>query len=388
MMFSLKLFFFKLFKQLYFLNCSASTTFKKLSAVLNLLRGTPLIYRQILSTCLILSLLILSTPWAQETPQFREKKKFIQELDKISKPEEPRLIERRFVVKEGLFFLKPTFGTNFTYFEDSIGDRIRQISQNVQLYHTQNISFFYGVDLVKFEEEEVQNIYLTTDWLEFRASFSENFSTALYYGFKDYHNGGGDEHEFSVRINHILNEKLLTTLEISHSDVTQNNPAILENLEVTQGNALFEWLQTDQLSFQGGYVFYDYSDHNFSNTWYLGAKYIWWDYPIVTTSYQYAYNTFNFPSDFYFSFDKFQIHTIDFAWEQNINDDFGYAFRNNITTDNADRGAWASQLTAEVFIAPHPDIFVFLQYAYYDGEVLKGKSFTSNTVFASFSISF
>lgn len=321
--------------------------------------------------------------------QEREKAAFVKELEKATqlKKEAGKKVAPK-GKKDGLLFLKPTVGASFIYFEDSIDDRIRQMTETVQIYHSDNQSFVYGNDQAKYEDRGSPNIYLETNWVNWRTSFSENLSTDLFYGFKDYHNGGGDEHVYTAKLNHILKDKLLTTLDFSHFDVTQNNEAILRNLEVNRSGALFEWLQTEKLSFQWGYLHSAFSDNNDANNFYGGANYIWLDFPIVETTYQYSYTTFDSASPFYFSFDGFQNHLISFNWEHNVTKQFGYALRARYTNDNVGREAWASQLIGEIFMAPTPSIFFFAQYAYYDSEVFDGKSFTSNWIYLTCSISF
>lgn len=321
--------------------------------------------------------------------QEREKAAFVKELEQatqLKKEAAKKVTPKR--KKDGLLFLKPTVGASFIYFEDSIADRIRQMTETVQIYHSDNQSFVYGNDQAKYEDRGSPNIYLETNWVNWRTSFNENLSTELFYGFKDYHNGGGDEHVYTTKLNHIFKDKLLTTLDFSHFDVTQNNEAILRNLEVNRSGALFEWLQTEKISFQWGYFHSAFSDNNDANNFYGGVNYIWLDFPIVETNYQYSYTTFDFDSPFYFSFDGFQNHLISFNWEHNVTKQFGYALRARYSNDNVGREAWTSQWIGEIFLVPLTDIFLFVQYAYYDSEVLDGKSYTSNLIYVTFSVRF
>lgn len=343
----------------------------------------------------LVALLFLSSSLAQEAQQQvevrqqkelqREKEQYIKELEK---PLVKKTEKKKKAKEEGLLKGKPTFGNSFIYFEDSIDDRIRQMTNSVLLYHSEDHSIIYGQDQTKYEDRGTPNIYSQTYWIEWRTSHNENLSTSAYYGFKDYHNGGSDENIFLFRLNHIWKDKLLTQLLVDHQDITQNNEAILENLEVTRYASFFEWLHSEKLVFQWGYMYGNYSDHNDSDLYYGGATITWLDFPIIKTSYQYSYTRFGFESPFYFSADRFQNHLISFAWEHNVSKQFGYALRNRVTNDDIGREAWASQLIGELFLAPRPNIFIFAQYAYYDSEVLDGKSFTSNSIFLTTSITF
>ncbi len=322
--------------------------------------------------------------------KFREKESFLKELQDVPTLEEIQKETEAEKIEEEKFFKRyfSGAGIGYLYFEDSDEDRTRQVTERVELYRSDRVLATYGNDLVKFEDRGSPNIYLNTNWIDLDAAFNENLSGSVYYGFKDYHNGGGDENVFAATLNTIFKERLLTSLNFSHFDVIQNSPAILENIETNQWTSAFDWILTKDLSMQWGYTGSDYSDSNFSNSYYGQATYVWWQHPIVTTAYQYSYTTFSSPSDFYFSFDDFQNHLITFSWEQNLSENFGVAFRNRISTDNSDPGAWSSELSGEVYYSYSSALSFFLQYSYYDNDLLEGDSFTSNTAYVSVVLSF
>lgn len=344
------------------------------------------IYRAVVG---LFCLAIASPVWGLEesSGQAREKESFQRELQKVPTLKEEKEEAAKPAPKKWVAWPSAA-GVSFTYFEDSDEDRTRQLTETVQVWQSDKLSVVYGNDLAKYEDRGSPNIYLLTNWIEIKSALSENLSTALFYGFKDYHNGRKDEQVYSATLNHILKDRLLTTLQFSHFDIIENNPAILENLEVHQWSSLFDLILNKNLSVQSGYIGSDYSDDNYSYSFYGQGTIVWLDHPILSTSYQYSFTSFSFESPFYFSFDDFQNHLLSLSWEHNIAKNLGYAFRNYIFTDNADPGDWASQLAAEIYFAPWSFFSLLLQYSYYDSEVLSGNSFTSNTVYVGLAASF
>lgn len=347
-------------------------------------------YRLFLASATVMVWAVVPSPsWGQPEleGQPREKEVFIKELEKIPTLKEEKKEAERPTKKKWIAW-PAAVGANFIYFEDSDEDRTRQLTETVQLYSSQSLSVLYGNDETKFEDRGSPNIYSNTNWVQTRIAFSENFSSSLFYGFKDYHNGGGDENVYAASLNHIWKDKLLTNLNFSHADVIQNNPAILKNLEVNQWSSLFDWIASKDISFQTGYIGSHYNDDNDSQSFYSQATLVWLDVPIISTAYLYSFTTYDFSSPFYFSFDNFQNHIITFSWEHNLAQNLGYAFRHYFTTDNADPVDWTSQFSAEILYAPWPFFTLVAQYSYYDDEIFSGNSFTSNTIYVSAVASF